>query len=175
MRKIYITFFLTLILTLSGTSAFSQNLGLGVGFSSEKAALLEFSFKNKLQIYSLGFSYQFTDTRGKLVSEQKSNYGRTKDGTGTFFWTIDAGAGYYLTQKFSLKAEISVGATNDYTNYIDHRFNGDGYHIIDKSKIIAGIGGLAGYDLSQSVTAFAGYNSIRNITFGIQFNFSSTN
>lgn len=167
-KRLKLYFFL-ISFFISINIGYTKQIGFGVGYCSENAILLNLNYKNDLQIYSFGYNIQSSDTRGKLVSEQKSNYGKTIDGNGSYFWTIDVGIGYYLTKIISIQAELSIGSLEDYTNYMDRRFKDNGYHMIDNSETIIGIGALIGYDFSKNIRAYAGYNSLKRISFGLQY------
>lgn len=159
--------FLTFVFFLNFTYG-QTGFGFDIGFATSKSALFDIKyFKNK-NAFSLGLTYQFNDTKGKKVTEQLSNYGRTVDGTGNYFYTVDFGYTRILTDKFSLTGELSVGGRNLYTNYIDNRFTDGGYYMVDKSESLFGIGGLVTYYLNQNFGVFAGYNSIRSVAIGLQ-------
>ena len=58
-----------------------------------------------------------------------SNYGRTVDGTGTYYTSFDLGVGYFVTPQIWITGELSIGTRSIYTQYIDHRFTGDHYYL----------------------------------------------
>lgn len=149
----------------------AQDWGMSIAYGTSSSIYADFFYVNNDNAFHLGGTYQFTDTKGKLVNEQKSNYGRTVDGTGEYFWSIDFGYGRYLTENLSLNGELSIGALNNFKNYIDNRFNGGGYHMIESSDITGGIGANISYRFSDYVSVFSGYNTLRQVTFGLRANF----
>lgn len=151
-------------------SSFGQKIGIGLAGATSGSMNIELSYlDNTDNFFKLGMTYQFADTRGKLVPEQLPNYGKTQDGIGEYFLTIDFGYGKVFKEKFLLDIELSAGSENSFQNYIDNRFNGGGYHLIISKKAIMGAGLNAGYLISENFTAFAGFNTIRKVQFGIRF------
>lgn len=171
MKKNWFLLLSILTLLIFANSAKAQNWGLGIGYGTSSSIHADFSYLSNQNVFHIGGTYQFSNTKGKLLSEQGPNHGRTVDGRGQYFWTIDFGYGRYLTEKLSVHGELSVGAVNDFTNYVDNRFSGGGYHMIDSTEITGGIGANVGYGFSDSVSGFVGYNTLREITFGIRLIF----
>jgi len=77
---------LTFILFFISSFSYSQNWGLSLGYSSSNAVLGDLFYSIKQSSFHLGYTYKSNDARGKEVSEQKSNYGRTISGTGNYFY-----------------------------------------------------------------------------------------
>ncbi|MBD3616652.1 MAG: hypothetical protein HUJ22_08765 [Gracilimonas sp.] len=171
MNKIIFWVSLCIAIVTSNNLVKAQSFGVGAGFGTSSSMFVDLFYLENSNSFHLGFSYQFSDTRGKLVSEQKSNYGRTVDGTGEYFWTLDFGYGHNVISELTINGEISLGSLNEYTNYLDGRFNGGGYHMIDQASLVAGIGASVGYNLSESVNVFLGYNTLRKVTAGLRMNF----
>lgn len=171
MKKIFLGLFTIALLCVFQSQAQAQRLGFSAGFGTSSSMLLDIFYLENEEEYHLGFSYQFAYTRGKLVEEQEANFGRTVDGTGEFFRTIDFGYGYRLGNNMTLQGELSVGTRKEFTNYLDVTFTGGGYHMIDESTIVLGGGANIGYNITESITAFLGYNTLRAVSFGVKFNF----
>lgn len=85
--------------------------------------------------------------------------------------TFDIGYGYNIKGKLPIHGELSIGSTNHYINYIDNRFTGGGYHMIEKREIIIGIGGNIGYKFSGNIEIHTGYNTKRKLSFGMRLSF----
>ena len=159
-------------LIIFSQSSFGQRIGIGIAGAASGSMNLELSYlDNADNFFKLGMTYQFSDTRGKLVPEQLPNYGKTQDGYGDYFLTVDFGYGKVLKEKITVDAEISAGSKNSYENYIDNRFNGGGYHLIASKETLIGAGLNAGYFFNENFTALAGFNTIRKAQVGIRFIF----
>jgi len=150
-------------------NSFGQKIGIGLAGASSGSMNMELSYMDRSNnFFKLGITYQFADTRGKLVYEQLPNYGKTQDGVGEYFLTVDFGYGKVFKEKYLLNLELSAGSENSYENYIDNRFNGGGYHLITSKQTIVGAGVDAGYLINEQLTAFAGFNTIRKAQVGIK-------
>jgi hypothetical protein len=162
--------FLTIVpLMFLAYCSFGQKIGIGLAGATSESMNVELSYLvNSGNFFKLGTTFQFADTRGKLVPEQLPNYGRTPDGIGEYFLTVDFGYGKVFKEKVLVDVELSAGSENSYQNYLDNRFNGGGYHLITSKRTIIGAGLNAGYLFSEYFAAFAGYSSIRNAQFGIR-------
>lgn len=144
---------------------------IGFGFAyapSTKYMNFEIIYGKEVNNYKVGMSFKPGSPRGKAVSNQLSNYGRTTDGSGSYFFTFDLGYGKIVKERILLDGELSFGGTFYYTNYLDGRFNGGGYHIITDSKTGIGIGLNTGYIVSKNISVFSGYNTLRGLQFGIR-------
>jgi len=53
----------------------------------------------------------------------------------------------------------------------DDNTSSGGYHRIYDTKSVVGGGGLLFYTISDAFSVFAGYNSLREGTFGVEFRF----
>jgi hypothetical protein len=156
----------TFILLMS-QSVNAQSFGLSIGGSTSPSFTMDGYITKGMESYHLGLSYKFSNRTGKAVSEQLPNYGRTVDGTGDYFWTMDFIYGYWF-KDLAVFGEIGAGEIVDFTNYEDNRFNGGGYHMIDRREITAGIGASAGIKLSNTVLFYAGYHTLKEVTFGLR-------
>jgi hypothetical protein len=165
-------FGLCFILILNTYSVHSQSkIGIGAFYGTGNALGMDVTVTNRGQsgIFKLGGSIEMdTDRRGEAVDEILSNYGRTKDGTGDYFYSVDLGYGRIIKDKFIIEGELSIGQKNYYTNYIDNRFKGGGYHFIDKEETIVGGGILTGYLISDNLGLNVGYNNIKGLSFGMR-------
>lgn len=156
---------------LVSSYSYGQKFGVGIAFATSNAMNFELLCNSDDNDFKLGVSYQFSDARGKLVSEQLANYGRTIDGTGSYFFTVDLGYGKTINDKIQLDGELSIGSLNYYTNYIDRRFSEGGYHMIIKKETVVGVGVNAGYLINPSWCLFTGFNTIRKLQFGVRWIF----
>lgn len=161
-----VTFFLLIFNTIT----YSQYFGISGGYSDSKAFFGDVFYAINENSFHLGYTSQSNDATGKEVSEQKSNYGRTVSGTGDYFTSVDLGYGYLLFEKLRLNLELSIATQKYYTNYIDGRFEGGGYHMIAKDETELAVGGFVGYNYNN-FDFFIGYNTIRQMDFGLRFVF----
>ncbi|MFY0698342.1 MAG: hypothetical protein JXR11_10855 [Balneola sp.] len=150
-------------------SVFGQDIGFSAGYGSSTTMYLDiFYFLKNENTFHVGGSIQFADQLGKRVNEQKPNHGRTVLGNGEYFWSLDLSYNLHLKYNFTVAGELSIGAQNSYTNFEDNRFSEGGYHLID-SEITAGVGSNIGYNFSDSVNGFVGFNTLRRLTLGIRY------
>ena len=166
MKTRILTFIFSLILVVFQSEA--QTFGVGISYATSNTFNAELQYLNNDNTFKLGFSLENADTRGKLVDKQLSNYGRTVDGTGEYFITVDLGYGRILNDVITLDGEISIGSMNLYTNYIDQRFNGGGYHLITNKETIAGVGLNVGYIINTNWNVILGYNTVRKLQLGLR-------
>ncbi|SFS83499.1 hypothetical protein [Sphingobacterium wenxiniae] len=166
MKKIFIIFLAIFVLIMD---LYSQSgFGVDIGGASSKSYLLNLKyFKNKNH-FSIGVTRELNDTNGKKVSHQLTNYGREVIGNGEYFSTVDFSFGRFFTKKLSISTEVSLGKTNHYTNYRDNRFNNGGYYMVNSTSSLFGFGGYCTYTLNKAFGLFAGYNSIRKISGGLE-------
>jgi hypothetical protein len=153
------------------TVAYAQRFGVGFAYATSNAINIEVLYAKENNSFKLGASYKLANTRGKLVNEQLSNYGRTVDGTGKYFVTIDLGYGKTIKNKIQIDGELSLGSSNHFTNYIDNRFTGGGYHMLTKTEFVAGVGLNAGYLFNENWCVYTGFNTIRKLQFGVRWLF----
>jgi len=158
------------ILILFYNSPYCQTrFGVDIGFATIKSSLFGVKYFNDKNAFMLGFTYEFNDTKGKYVTEQLWNYGKTIDSTGEYLISIDFGYSREILDNFYLNSEISAAWKNYYTNYIDNRFDGGGYHMIEVSDVFLGYGLSLGLYITDHFGMFFGYNTIRRTTIGFEF------
>jgi hypothetical protein len=163
---------MTIFLVLNVPSAsYPQDFGFVLGYATSNALMVGGHLIQQKFLYRLCVSFEPSDAKGEEVTEQKPNYGRTIEGGGDYFTSYDFAMGYYLTQKMTISGEISIAQKRYYTNYIDNRFSDGGYHMIDKSETLFGFGLSAGYIFYSGFGLLIGYNSIREFSLGITYDF----
>lgn len=163
-------FLLTSSLFLFSESILSQNFGFSLGYASSNTFFGDILYQVNNLSFHLGYSHQTSDAKGKEVTEQKSNYGKTIVWQGNYFYSVDLGVGYFIMEKIRVHAELSICSKDYYINYSDKRFTDDGYHMIDNSESIIGFGGSASYPI-KNWELFLGYNSFREVGFGFRLVF----
>ena len=159
---------LIFLLLLIVVQSRAQSFGIGIAYATSNAFNAEFEYLNNSNTYKFGFSFQNADTRGKLIDEQLPNHGKAVDGTGEYFSSLDLGYGKILNDVITIDGEISIGSMNSYTNYIDNRFKGGGYHLITNKKTVAGVGINAGYIINKNWNVIVGYNTLRKLQLGLR-------
>lgn len=167
MRKI--AALILFLLTTYSQRIMAQSFGVEIAFATSKALGLQCLYNNQSNNYKFGLSYQFSNARGELVRDQLPNYGQTTDGSGRYFWTIDLGYGKLINEKIIIDGEVSIGAMYNFTNYLDSRFTGGGYHLITKKETALGVGLNLGYMFDQNFGIYTGFNTIRKLQFGIRY------
>jgi hypothetical protein len=161
---------IVLVLLCSSVSN-SQDFGVVIGYASSNALIAGGHVIHDNFLVRFCVSLEPSDVKGEEVSEQKSNYGRTIEGSGDYFTTYDIGLGYYLTPKMTITGEISLGQKKYYINYSDNRFTDGGYHLIIKSESLYGVGFGVGYIIDSGFGLLIGYNTVREFSFGITYDF----
>ncbi len=159
-----------LITILLSCNSFGQNFGIGLGFSTSNAFFGDVFYSINKSSFHIGYTSESNDATGKEVSVQKWNYGRTISGTGNYFSSVDLGYGYNIYKSIKVNIEMSIATQRQYTNYVDRRFKGGGYHMITDDETQLGIGGFLGYNVNN-FDFFLGYNSIRKMGFGFRYIF----
>ena len=154
-------------LILIGSLASAQNgFGFDLGMSTSKTPMLTAKYYIDKNAPSIGFSYQiFNDALGK---KQNLNPGDTAIGDGDYYYSFDIGYTRVLSEKISIGAELSVGRRKYYQNLRDDNAPQGGYHRILSSKSVVGGGGFLYYNINEMFGLFAGYNSLREGTFGLE-------
>lgn len=175
MKKLLLTLSALAVLGLLQYEAQAQRIGFSGGYGTSSSMLLSAFYLENGHEFHIGFSRQFAFTRGKPVEERGPNYAETVDGTGEYFRTFDFGYGYHLKNNLTVNGEVSLGSLKKFTNYLDPSFNGGGYHMFDESNFVAGVGASIGYRFTESINVFLGYNTLREFTFGLKFNFPFSN
>ena len=163
--------FITFLAQLLPSVSYSQNFGVILGYSTSDAFIAGGHMINNNFLYRFSVSFEPSAAKGKEVTEQKENYGRTVEGTGDYFTTYDLSVGYYFTPELNISGEISIGRKKYYTSYIDNRFTDGGYHMIDQSESLLGLGLNAGYQFYSGIGILIGYNTVREISFALTYDF----
>jgi hypothetical protein len=143
------------------------SFGVGISYGIVNSASADLYYRSSFHQFHLGGSMQFADTRGKPQSDP-SGRGSTLESTGTWFWSVDAGWGYFLSEKIPVNLIVSAGRKLSYSNFLDSSFSDGGYHTIDDRKFTVGIGADIGYNLGGLFQVFAGYHSLRSLYIGIR-------
>jgi len=152
-------------------NSYPQSFGLLLGYATSDAFIAGGYVINNNFLYRFSISFEPSAAKGKEVTEQKENYGRTVEGTGDYFTTYDLSVGYYFTPELNISGEISIGRKKYYTSYIDNRFTDGGYHMIDQSESLLGLGLNAGYQFYSGIGILIGYNTVREISFALTYDF----
>jgi len=153
------------------TFSFGQKgIGFDLGFSTSKAPMVDVKYFVDKNAGSIGFSYQvFNDALGK--KEPDVIAGTNAIGDGDYFYSVDIGYTRVLSEKFCISGEVSIGQRIYYQNLSDITFAQGGYHRTIEKKSVIGGGASLTYDVNEHVGVFAGYNSLREGSLGIQFRF----
>jgi hypothetical protein len=150
-------------------SIHAQNgFGVGVGMSTSKAPMVEVKYFVNKNAGSIGFSYQFFNN---ALGPRHDVSGTQGTDEGDYFYSIDVGYTRILNDQFSVSGEISFAKKMFYYNWSDNNYSSGGYHQIYKTKSVVGAGVFLIYNLTENFGIFAGYNSIREGTLGVQLRF----
>ena len=152
-------------------NSFSQGIGFGISYGTAQVIGGEFVFMSKKNIFLFGASIQLSNKKGEAVDNQLPNYGRTVDGEGEYFLTIDLGYGKVIGEKFTVEVSVSLGQNYRYTNYIDNRFSSGGYHLVEEENFVGGIGANIGYMISNNFNFYLGLNSLKKFQLGARILF----
>lgn len=148
------------------TSA-QRGFGFDVGIGTSKAPMLAVKYYFDKNAASVGATYQiFNDALGK---NEDYKPGTTAIGDGDYFYSIDLGYTRILNESFSISGDVSIGKKKYYQNLRDDSSPQGGYHRILKEKSQVGGGAYLYYNFNTNVGLFAGYNSMRGGTFGVEF------
>jgi hypothetical protein len=163
---------LLILFILNPLQAFAQHLALGAGITTSSSYCIEGSYITDNSVsFHLGYSTTWSDAKGKKVNAQLWNYGRTVDGQGEFFSSFDLGMGYIIKKSIWLSGEISIGNKSHYIQYLDHRFTGDHYYMIDNDESLFGYGGTMGFFLRDNVVILFRVNTLHKIGIGVRYVF----
>lgn len=146
-----------------------NGFGLDVGMGTSKAPMIAFKYYIDKNAPSIGFSYQvFNDALG-----QKHDLvpGDSVIGDGDYFYSVDIGYMRVLSENFSIGGEVSIGSRKKYQNIRDDMAASGGYHRINSQKSVFGGGAFILYNVNETFGLFAGYNSLRGGTFGLEIRF----
>jgi len=159
------------LITIIPINAYSQQFGFLLGYSTSEAIIVGGHLISDNILYRFSVSFETSKARGKEVTEQEPNYGRTVDETGDYYTTYDFSVGYFITRQVTVSAELSFGQKKYYTSYIDNRFTDGGYHMIDKKESLIGFGITGGYIFNGGLGFLIGYNTVRKFSFGVNYDF----
>ena len=144
-----------------------QGFGIGVSYGQANSVSADLYYFNTVHQFHLGYCMQTSDARGNPVDDPAS-HGGTIESTGSYFYSVDMGYAYYLTENIPVEAIISVGRKCYYTNYLDSGFSAGGYHSIDSKKNAIGLGLDVGYNFRSLFELYAGYHTLRKIYIGVR-------
>lgn len=167
--KIFVTYLFIFFSCTCYAQSSDKSIGLSLGLATIGIVDGDLFYKVRNSRFHIGYAYQFNKSKGELVSQSKANYGNVPDGTGDYLNSIDFGYSHIVNKKITIKAEINAAFQNYYTNYIDNRFKGGGYHVIDSTVTTLGYGAALGYLVSEKLELYLGYNSVKQLTFGLRF------
>lgn len=168
MKKYSIVLLSLFFITLAhGQRGFGFDLGLG----TSKAPMIAVKYYLDKNAASIGGSFQvFNDALGK---KQDLVQGSTAIGDGYYYYSFDIGYTRVLSENFSIAGEVSIGTKKHYQNLRDDSAPSGGYHRILSTESVFGGGGFIFYNINETFGIFAGYNSLREATFGLEFRFLS--
>jgi hypothetical protein len=169
MKKNLLLLTVIFLVTFSYGQDQQKGFGFDLGYSTSRAAMADVKYFIDKNAFSLGFTYEFNDALGKKSKDIIP--GTTAIGDGDYFFSVDVGYTRVLNEKFSVSGEVSIAEKKYYQNLSDNNFSEGAYHRIYKTTSTAGIGGILTYNLTDLFGIFAGYNSLRELDFGMQFKF----
>lgn len=152
-------------------SASAQSQSIGFGYSSERSLQFNVTIEKESLSYQIGMAVQNSNAVEKKVSERKSNYGRERIGAGDTYTSIDVGVGFPVSQSTKIFLVGTVGRREYFTNYSDGRFNGDGYHMVDRDESIAGAGVSVQFGMSRNIGLGVGVSSVHGAVATMQYIF----
>ncbi len=147
-----------------------KGFGLGFGFSTKGSINGDIKYYLKKNAFSIGGTYEINGALGKGVTERLSNYGTTEVGSGEYFYTVDFGY-TRLIKRIEFTGEASVGSVIEYTNYEDNRFTEGGYHLVNSTRSIVGVGIFVTYFANKQIGFSGGFNTIRGASLGLHLKF----
>jgi hypothetical protein len=167
----YLIQLISVLLTLNGyaQSERSQEKGLSfyLGYTTNKTTNAGVGYVRNKSSFSLGISTENNGQRGKAVSERLSNYGNTTAGTSSYFTGIDGTYERFITNHLALGVIGTIGNNRYFINYLDGRFNDDGYHYVIDKKLNGGFGGYLAYYFGGTIGISAGYHSLKEASFNL--------
>ena len=147
-----------------------KGFGLDVGIGTSKAPMIAVKYFFDKNAVSIGGSYQiFNDALGKKTEGMVPGTIGIDDGD--FFYSLDFGYTRVITEKFFISADVSIGKRKFFYNFSDDNLSAGGYHYFHKIISEGGVGAYLTYNFSESFGMFAGYNTMREGTFGLEFRF----
>ena len=144
-----------------------RGFGFDVGISTSKATMIAVKYFFDKNAVSAGASYQvFNDALGSRHDQYIQ--GSTGIDDGDYFYSIDIGYTRVLNDRFSIAGEVSFGKRMYFWNFSKDDLTAGGYHWIHDTKSEFGGGAMLFYNFNETFGLFAGYNSIRKGTFGVE-------
>jgi len=167
MKKYLILFIVVFVVSLvHAQNGFGFDLGLG----TSKTPMLAVKYYINKNAPSVGFSYQiFNDALGK---KQELVPGDSAIGDGKYYYSFDIGYTRVISEKFSIGGEVSFGKRKHYQNLREDLAASGAYHRILDTESVVGGGGFILYNINETFGVFAGYNSLREATFGLEVRLS---
>ena len=165
MKKYLVLIPIFLVLLTSAQRGF----GFDVGMATSKAPMIAAKYYFEKNAVSIGGSYTlFNNALGE--KKDQINQGDHPIGDGRTFYTIDIGYTRVVSDKFSVEGELSIGRKMYYQNISDDNSSSGAYHVFGwkDSESIVGGGALLFYNINETFGIFAGYNSLREGTFGLE-------
>ena len=151
------------VLVASAQKGFAFDVGIG----TSKAPMIAVKYFFDKNAVSLGGSYQvFNDALGPRHDEMLP--GSTGIDDGDYFYSLDIGYTRVFSEKFAVAGELSFGKRRYFWDFSNEDFTAGGYHWIHKEKSEFGGGALLFYNINPTLGFFAGYNSLREGTFGVE-------
>lgn len=146
--------------------------GVGVGYYSAGVGEFEMSFRFAEHRLHLGMTAGWSGPYEDRVPDLVVNDSRVRvDKTGYFLRTGDIGYSRFLTERISIKMDLSLGSKTHYTNYSEEGEEGRvHYSYIHSNRFVAGGGIYLGYCITRLIEVYAGYSSLREAGGGIRFN-----
>ena len=167
MKKYLFSFTVIFFVTFSHAQ---RGFGFGVGIATSKAPMVDIRYFLNKNAVSIGVSYQiFNDALGKKNKELIPDTHAIGDGY--YFFSVDIGYTRILSEKFSVSGEVSIAKKTHYQNLKYDNLSQESYHRTLKTTSVIGVGGIIIYNANDFFGIFAGYNSIREASIGVQFKF----
>jgi len=141
--------------------------GVGLSYGFSKTASADLYYQHEIHQFHLGGSMQFGDERGKPIDDP-SGHGATLEGSGSWFWSVDAGYAYVFRDNFPVRATLSAGRRIHYTNYLDSGFSDGGFHTIDSKDLAIGVGVDLGYNVMDLFEVYAGFHTLWKVYLGVR-------
>ena len=157
------------VFALSLASAQQSGFGFDLGIATSKAPMIAAKYYFQKNAVSIGGTYTlFNDALGEKKDQIQP--GDKVVGDGKTFYTIDIGYTRVLSEKFSVEGELSIGEKKYYQNINDDNSSSGAYHVFGfkDSKSIVGGGAFLYYNANEIFGLFAGYNSVRGGTLGVE-------
>lgn len=122
-------------------------------------------------VYQLGHAAQGSGAVGKKVDERKPNYGLEVIGKSDSYASLDFGVGFRPSPRTKVLFVASAGQREYYTSYSENRYNGRGYHMVDRTGFVAGGGVSFHFPIHARWGMELGANSLHGAVVTIQYLF----